>query len=238
MTKHIKEIERSSQAKSLFIQKLGYELRSPLNSILGFTEMLDGGFFGELNLRQHERIKYINRCGRELSIIAEDVVNLFYTGEAGVELIKSRFYIKELIARSLEPLDSKLKQSEVVLAKHINRPEAIILGDKHKLVFALRHIIDNAIKFSQRGGQITITDETTGGGVLYITVADTGCGMTKEEIKSAVLYPDNEKKIRNSNGIGMGLPLSQLFLHLHGGDIKIESELEIGTTVIMVLPLI
>lgn len=238
MTKRMSEIERGSQAKSLFIQKLGYELRSPLNGILGFTEMLEGGFFGELNLRQRERLKDINRCGMEISRVIEDVLDLSYTGSAGVELVKSRFSVNEMLARSLDPLDSKLKLSEVVLAKHINCPEAIILGDKHKLVFALRHIIDNAIKFSKRGGQITITDEVTGGGILYITVADTGHGMSADEVKSAFLYPDDESKTKNPNGIGMGLPLSQLFLQLHGGNIRIESATEIGTTVIMALPLI
>lgn len=230
-------MEKISKAKTLLIQKIAYELRTPLNGILGYTEMLFGSYFGELNLRQKERIKDINRCGMEIGRVIDDLLDLSSADEIGNKLVKSRIMVGDLIKIPLTLLENKIRQSEVIIAQHLTNQTVEVLLDRQKVLFVIRHILDNAIRFSKRGGQVTITDEISGSGILYITIADSGHGMSPAELNTAFLYPDDENKRKSQGGIGLGLPLSQLFIHLHGGEIKIESANEIGTTVLISLPL-
>jgi two-component system cell cycle sensor histidine kinase PleC len=226
----------SSKAKSLFIQKIAYELRNPLNGIIGFSEMLEAGYFGELSPKQQERVHDIYLCGVQLQSLVKDFISLS-KGESGViELIETSATLSLIIEKTIEELKNKIDSNKLRILTDLHDANLIFKCDQNKLIQAFKNIIDNAIKFSPKSSQLTIKQHQIQGKNLRISFADSGIGMTQDELDTIFLFPDDTRKAKSLNGLGMGLPLAKLFIELHEGTIEVDSEEKLGTTVTVILP--
>ncbi len=236
LKRSIKRLEEISQTKSFFIQKIYYELRNPLNGVIGFSQMLLSNYFGELTVKQKERIKDINKCGVEIQNLIIEFLDLSKGKNGNLELMETDVPIGELINKITEQVDYNVKVNNVNLVTHITSPDISIYCDKNKLVTAIKNLLDNAIKFSAKDSQVTFSQYLKGN-FLEIIISDTGIGMTEEELASAFLFPDDIRKVKNTNGIGIGIPTAKLFITLHGGKLSLESKKELGTTAKIKLPI-
>ncbi len=227
---------KTNLAKSFFIERMGYELRNSLNGVIGFSQMLETEFFGNLNHKQRERVRDIHNSGLQMQSLVNDFIDLARGKTGKIELIETEFKIRELVDKTIESIKYKLDANNIHLVQHFNYPNVKIVGDKAKLMQVLRNVIDNAIKFSNRGAQLTLTDQNHAKKGVVIVVSDSGKGMSLDEMLNAFDFPDTDREISGPYGVGLGLPLARLFMEMHGGNISIDSEEKVGTTVAIRIP--
>ncbi len=243
MARQIMRVEESeaaavlaSQAKSEFLANMSHELRTPLNAIIGFSEMLNSGYFGPLNPRQKERINDINLCGSHLLQLITDILE-FSKGEAGkLDLNEEKLNLTEIVNETLRMMNEKIRGKNLHLGIEIERNLPRIWGDKRKIRQVLLNLLSNAIKFTPEQGTIKIVLRLDSARNMVLIVSDTGIGIPEEQIATALSVFGQVHRDHNHEGTGLGLPLCKMFAELHGGKLAIGSTLGEGTTVRITLP--
>jgi signal transduction histidine kinase len=228
-------LEQADRLKSEFIANVSYELRTPLNTIIGFTEILDNQYFGELTPRQKEYSAGILEASQRLLLLINDILEL-----ASIEAGR--------IALDIGPVDAKAVVDSVYTISHeyareqelnfeVDCPANIgmLEADERRLKHALYNLVSNAIKFTPAGGTVTLRARRDGRFIVF-SVTDTGIGIPEDE-RSHVF----DKFVRGRDadgrqvGVGLGLSLVKSLVELHGGAVAIDSG-DTGTTVICTLP--
>jgi signal transduction histidine kinase len=235
-SRQLETSQKTNLAKTFFIERMGYELRNSLNGVIGFSQMLETEFFGNLNHKQKERIRDIYNSGMQMQSLVNDFLDLARGKSGSVELVETEFKFQDLIDKTIESIQYKLNANQIHLVTHFNYPKTVIRGDKAKLMQVLRNVIDNSIKFSNKGAQLTITDKKQGKNNLIISISDSGKGMSINEMLNAFDFPETDREISGPYGVGLGLPLAKLFIEMHEGSIWLDSEEKIGTTVVIKIP--
>ncbi len=241
--RQVRRVERSektallaSQAKSDFLANMSHELRTPLNAIIGFSEMLDSGYFGTLNSKQKERIHDIHMCGAHLLELINDILE-FSKGAAGkLELKEEKINLQALVTECTRFFSERAQQNKVDLVENVAREMPRIIADQRKLKQVLINLISNAIKFSYENGKVEISARMNDEGGITISVSDRGIGMAQEDIPKALSVFGQVHKTEGYEGTGLGLPLCKVFVELHGGRLKIESLKGVGTRVSITMP--
>ena len=247
VAKQIQRVQRSeraavmaSQAKSDFLANMSHELRTPLNAIIGFSEMMEAGYFGNLNSKQKERIHDINYCGTHLLELINDILE-FSKGEAGkIELREEKVSVPKLIKDTLRIFAERTKKDNITIIYEPEDELPLIMADGRKIKQILLNLLSNAVKFTESGGTIEITCRPDEDNNMIITVTDTGIGMAEEDIPKALsAFGQVHKDIagtKASSGTGLGLPLCKMFAELHGGELQMQSILGVGTKVSVIIP--
>ncbi|MGE0755031.1 MAG: sensor histidine kinase [Alphaproteobacteria bacterium] len=226
----------ASQAKSEFLANMSHELRTPLNAIIGFSEMINSGYFGPLNAKQKERIHDINLCGSHLLQLITDILE-FSKGDAGrLELVEEKFDMASTINECVRIMNGKIKGKHIKLVVAVDPDLPMIWGDKRKLRQVLINLISNSIKFTPDDGTVTISAKVDSHRDLVLTVADTGIGIPEGDIAKALSVFGQVHRNKSHEGTGLGLPLCKMYAELHGGSLKLTSKLGEGTTVYVTLP--
>ncbi len=231
--------EEASQAKSEFVANMSHEFRTPLNAIIGFSDMLRHRMFGELSSRYREYADDIHRSGLHLLDIINDILDIAKIESGQLELHREPVPPREVIEDSIMVVSEAAARSGVRLsvAYADDLPEALPV-DRVKIRQVLLNLLSNAIKFTPAGGKVSVTtaaDET----YLEIVIADAGIGMSPDEIATA-LQPFGQVAsayTRDHRGTGLGLPIADALVRQHHGTLRIESEPARGTTVTVRLPL-
>jgi signal transduction histidine kinase len=243
MARQIMRVEESesaailaSQAKSEFLANMSHELRTPLNAIIGFSEMMNAGYFGPLNSKQKERMQDINLCGNHLLHLINDILE-FSKGEAGkLELVEEKVSLSEVAAEVTRMMGEKLKSKGLRLVTEVEPHLPLVFADKRKLKQILLNLMSNAVKFTPRGGDIKFSARLESNGSLSLAVADTGVGIAEEDIPRALSVFGQVHRSHNHEGTGLGLPLCRMFAELHGGKLALSSTVGEGTTVRVLFP--
>jgi len=230
--------EATNQAKSEFLANMSHELRTPLNAIIGFSEMLQEGVAGPLTPKQEEYVRYVANSGRHLLKLVSDILDLSKV-EAGrmsldPELVAPAPIIEAAVA-TLRPLAERRGISlEVRLAAALPQ----LFADPLRLKQILYNLLSNAIKFTPVGGKISLTAEALDE-QLQLTVVDTGIGICEEDLQS--LFRDFQQvglpSEAREGGTGLGLSLTKKLVELHHGSISVTSELGVGSSFTLLLPL-
>ncbi len=231
--------EAASHAKSEFLANMSHELRTPLNAIIGFSELMGGELLGKLgNPRYREYADDILDSAKHLLTVINEVLD-FSRAEAGeLKLNENEVDPVQVIHSARRMIEEQAAAAgltlETMLPDHMPR----LRVDEHMLKQMLLNLLWNAVKFTREGGRITIVAERADDGTFRIEVADTGIGMSPEEIPNA-LTPFRQLDsglARKHGGTGLGLPLVKSRIELHGGRLAIESARGVGTTVALILP--
>jgi signal transduction histidine kinase len=230
--------EAASRSKSEFLANMSHELRTPLNAIIGFSGMMSDRMFGPINEKYAEYAAVIGDSGRHLLAIINDILDLardeanrLIVGEEEVEISR----VVDLSSRIVQELAVK---AEVNFVTETENFLPNVLGDTAKLTQILVNLLSNAIKFTPAGGRVCLKIGREPQGGLTFRVADTGIGMSAEQIPIA-LSPFGQVDSglnRKYDGVGLGLPLTKRLIELHDGTIKVTSEPGKGTTVDFHLP--
>ena len=228
----------ASRAKSSFLAAMGHELKTPLNAVIGFAEMLTMEPFGPLgSARYKEYVKDIRDSGVRLLAIVSDVLDIsrFDSGESGLKPEETD--LREIIAAALEVVAPQAESSGVALSSVLDPGLPNGLVDRARMGQALTNLLDNAVKFTPRGGQVGLRAFARDGGIV-IAIADSGIGIAAEDIPRALerFGQVDARLARKYEGVGLGLPLARQIVELHGGALTLDSRLEVGTTVTIMLP--
>lgn len=243
MAKQIVRVEESesaailaSQAKSEFLANMSHELRTPLNAIIGFSEMINAGYFGELNDKQKERIHDINLCGSHLLQLISDILE-FSKGEAGkLELNEENVDLGEIMDECIRIINEKARGKSISLELNVSADVPHIIGDKRKIRQILLNLLSNAIKFTPEHGTITLSARRDLNRHIRVAVSDTGIGIPEADIQKALSVFGQVHRNQMHEGTGLGLPLCKMFTELHGGKLTLASKVGEGTTVSIILP--
>ncbi|MDG1858221.1 MAG: HAMP domain-containing sensor histidine kinase [Emcibacteraceae bacterium] len=231
--KNIKSIDRM---KSNFIANISHEMRTPLNAIIGFSELIDTDTNNKIGTdKRAEYIKYIFDSGRHLLTVINDILDLSKV-EAGKMNVNFEIYgAKELLDQSLVNFSPKLEQSGLKLDVNIEDYE--FETDTKIFKQIIDNLISNAMKFTLSGGMIKVTNHIKNN-YMEIIISDTGVGMTDDEIKLALKSFGQVEEVysRTQEGTGLGLPLVSEFMKVLKGKMAISSEKNIGTQVVLSFP--
>jgi len=232
-----RELELASQHKSEFLANMSHELRTPLNAILGFSEVLLERMFGELNERQEEYLRDILTSGQHLLSLINDILDLSKVEAGRMELELDEFSLRETLEHGLTMLRERAGNQGITLGLTVDPTVDLIQADERKVKQVVFNLLSNAVKFTPDGGQIDVSAHVDGGDVL-IAVRDSGVGILPED--QARLFEEFRQVgqgARRVEGTGLGLALSKKFVELHGGRIEVESEVGVGSTFTVRLPI-
>jgi PAS domain S-box-containing protein len=233
------EAERANRSKSEFLASMSHELRTPMNAIIGFSDMLKSGLFGELGSdKNKEYVEDINDAGKHLLSLINGVLDISKI-EAGKEEVDARETdISFVLNQCWDMVQILAHEKELELTKDLPGHFPTIRMDRQHLFQIFVNLLSNAIKFTPRMGRIEISATVKDSRSITIKIVDTGVGIAPEDIPRVM--EDFERgghvMTRTESGTGLGLPLVKRLVELNGGTIKIFSELEKGTTVILNFP--
>ena len=230
------QAESANRAKSEFLANMSHELRTPLNAIIGFSEVISSALFGPLDARYRDYAQDIHGSGHHLLRIINDLLDLSKVEAGRLELRETPVSLSAIFETCIRMVGDRAITAGLTL--DIRPTEVAVLGDELRLEQVLLNLVSNAVKFTPSGGRVSVAASLALSGEAVIAVVDTGIGMAPEDIPRA-LQPfaqvDNSLA-RPHGGTGLGLPLAQRLVELHGGTMTIDSQLGKGTTVTVVLP--
>lgn len=230
--------EIASRVKTEFLANMSHELRTPLNAIIGFSDVMISGLFGKLNKRYDEYIKNISDSGKHLLGVINDILDVSRIETGNMEIEPERVKVSELVDIAVRLINDRARANDIKIIKQVDRTIPDINVDSQRMKQAVINILSNAVKFTPEGGKITISTGNTANGSIQIIIADTGIGMKKEDIKTALLpFGQVDSRLaRKYEGTGLGLPLTKSFIEMHSGRLTIKSKPEVGTTVTITIP--
>lgn len=232
------EAEQASTAKSALLANMGHELRTPLNAIIGFSEFLRNQAASQgWDDQTAKFLDDIRFSGQRLLATINDVLEMANLEAGRIELDESTIDLPKLRNGVVEKHRSAAADKGISLDARGAEQVFEIRGDYDVIRRAIGNIVSNAIKFTLNGG-IYISALRRPTGAVEIAITDTGVGMTDEEIL-AIIEPFRQADTslsRNQEGSGLGVPLAKALLGLHGGELEIQSEPSVGTTISMVFP--
>ena len=232
-------VEAASRAKSTFLAHMSHELRSPLNAILGFSEIIRGLHLGREQIDKYaEYGGYIHQAGTHLVALIDDILDLAKVEAGRLELQPTCFDLMELLDECGRMMRPMVEQRGLVLHMRSAQPGMELTADRRRTKQMIVNLLSNAIKFTHPGGKVELTAQSMPDGGIGITIADTGLGMTEDQIAVA-LEPFGRVEgsaDRDPTGSGLGLPIVKNLIEAHGGKLQIISELNRGTIARLVFP--
>ncbi len=223
--------EENNRIKSEFLANMSHELRTPLTAIIGFSDILGAEMFGELNEKQTSHVNHINKSGRHLLEVINDVLDLSKIEAGKMELDCENFSLPDLLDE-IQVFMYPMAGKKNIDLKIINETKDVeIFADRLKFKQIMLNLLSNAIKFTPDNGRVSVLATNTEDGV-QVSVSDTGIGIPlhlQQDIFNPFIQVDSSNK-RRYGGTGLGLALVKQFVELHNGKIWLESEEGKGST--------
>ncbi len=226
-------IETSYESQKQFVSDASHELRTPIAVIQGYINMLNRWGSSNEEVLQ-ESIEAIQNEARSMQDLVEKLLFLSRHDKKTLKLTKKRFNMRPLV-------EDMVKETKLVAGNRIiNHPimeDVVVYGDKQALKQAIRIFIDNAVKYTKDGDEITIQCQKINEDCV-ITVSDTGIGMTRKDIDHIFnrFYRSDHVRNQNISGHGLGLSLAKLIILAHTGKIKVRSQFKKGSSFIITIP--
>jgi PAS domain S-box-containing protein len=232
-----RQVERANRLKSEFLASMSHELRTPLHTIIGFAELLGEGLQGPLNDTQKRFVHHIHKDSLHLLALINDILDLTKIESGRLELRPEAFDFRTLVEESLDSVRSGAEAKSIAIETVMEVDEAVD-ADPLRMKQILMNLLSNAVKFTPNGGRIVVT-ATVSGGMLAVSVADTGVGIPFEE-HDAVF--DKFHQVGNTTkgvreGTGLGLAITKRLVEQHGGTIRLASEPGGGSRFTFTIPL-
>jgi len=220
-----------------FLAKVSHEVRTPLNSILGFTELMLQERFGPIgNARYKGYVEDIHQSGLYALSLLNDLLDISKIEAGKFELDFTAVEVPELVEDCVNSLQPLAKRSRIVLRTSLAEKLPSIVADPRRLKQILLNLLTNAIKFTKEGGQVIVSG-TMIDGELRLRVRDNGVGMTKDEIGFAMQpFHQLDTAPRMQSGTGLGLPVTKALVDANRARLVLTSEPGIGTSADVVFP--
>lgn len=228
-------LEAADRLKTAFLSHVSYELRTPLTSIIGFTDMLADSHTGTLTEKQKEYLSDIKTSSQVLLTIINDILDLAVIDAGALDLKLAPIAIKEIIEAAELGVRDRLSRMKLHLDIHIANGADVVMADANRLTQVLYNLLSNAIGFSTEGGTITLGCRREKNGVTF-SVQDTGLGIPEDEQASVFDRFQTRSQGSRHRGAGLGLSLVKSLVELHNGRIDLRSTPGAGTTVTIFLP--
>ncbi len=236
------ELEAASSAKSQFLANMSHEFRTPLNAILGYSSMMLQGVAGPLPAPVVRHLTRIDSNGRHLLTVINDVLDIAKIEAGKMPLNLARFAPADLVREVVAELEPLIARSKLELKTKIARNVPVLRTDRAKVKQILMNLLSNALKFTPSGSvlvSVQTVKRRSGVPSVAISVADTGIGIAEKDqdaVFQAFRQVDNSPT-RPYGGTGLGLAICRRLASVLGGDIRLWSTVDVGSTFTLVLPL-
>ena len=231
------KLEEASQLKSQFLANVNHELRTPVSAIIGYARLVLRATEGQISPLQRENLQdLLNNAERLLNQI--DSLLEFSKIEAGkMEVHVEPVKVNEVIQGAISTIEPTLNGANVRIIREIASDLPVLNTDREKLRQIVLNLLDNAVKFTERG-EIKIAASQQNGS-FQLVVSDTGIGIPKEELNKIFeeFHRGDSSSTKNYRGTGLGLAIVKQFVNLLGGEVAVESEVGKGSVFTVTLPL-
>jgi signal transduction histidine kinase len=236
------QLRDAIRVKAKFLSMVTHELRSPLNSINGYLDLVLTGVGGELNQQQQEFLQRARAGSEHLYALLEDLLLISRSDAGQLHLNHEEISLEEIVTSALEELEITAADNEITINVDIDDDIPPLWADSVRLQQVLRNLISNALRFTSTGGNITISahyrDDNASAEYIEISVCDTGCGIAAEyqQLIFERFYQVPRPNGGRAGGQGLGLAVVKLIIELYGGRVAVESTPGQGSTFSFTLP--
>lgn len=231
--------EEANLAKSRFLASMSHELRTPLNAILGFSETMSAEILGPLGNETYKSYAHdIHSSGEHLLNLINEILDLSRVEAGKYEIKEETLRLTDIAEDCMALIRMKADQKGIRIEPNFQAGLPRVLADERAMRQILLNTLSNAVKFTPSGGTIKLLVGWTQSGGQYMSVEDNGPGIPEEEIPVVLsAFGQGSIAIKNAEqGTGLGLPIVQALLAMHGGKLELRSKLREGTKAIAILP--
>ncbi|RPI60253.1 MAG: PAS domain-containing sensor histidine kinase [Ignavibacteriales bacterium] len=236
LTKSNAAAESANATKDKFFKIISHDLRGPFNTIIGFSNLLNEEYDSFDDLRRKDCIQHINMSSHYAYNLLENLLTWARTQTDEITINKEELNLKKLVETGISTALLNADSKNISVINNV-QPDLILSIDKNTALTFIRNLVNNAIKFTHKGGQITI-DSHENENSISLHITDTGVGISPEVIDHLFQIGKDisTKGTNNEKGTGLGLILCKEFIERNGGSITVKSELNKGSEFIIILP--
>jgi two-component system, cell cycle sensor histidine kinase DivJ len=231
--------QQADAAKTRFLATMSHELRTPLNAIIGFSEMIVQEDALMLNAaRRKEYAQLINDSGQHLLSVVNGILDMSKMESGNFEISPEPFAPHAALINCCSLLALKARENGIDLVTRVPEDLPVMTGDPRAFKQVVLNLVSNAIKFTERGGKVTVSAGVEGSR-LMLRVTDTGVGIAADDLKRIgdPFFQAGKTYQRRHEGTGLGLSIVKSLVGLHAGELTVQSKIDEGTTVTVALPL-
>jgi signal transduction histidine kinase len=230
--------ERGNRAKATFLANISHELRTPLNAIIGFSELMRHEIFGPLEPSNYRNyVEDIHESGMHLLELINDILDMSKAEAGMTDLVESAVDVSAIVRSSVRMMSRRAETANIAVTEDLPADLPFLRADERRVRQIVLNLISNAVKFTEDGGSVAVAARADVGGFV-LTVADTGIGMSPEELVRVMepFVQADTRLSRKYEGTGLGLPLTKVLVAAHGGTLTLVSQPELGTTATVFFP--
>ncbi|MBB5046569.1 two-component system cell cycle sensor histidine kinase PleC [Rhodopseudomonas rhenobacensis] len=229
--------EDANQTKSKFLANMSHELRTPLNAIIGFSEIMGSGMFGSLGSEKYQEYCHdILTSGHYLLEVINDILDMSKIEAGRMKLDLEAFDLAATLSESLRVVSGRADNKQLMLRADIDS-DIPVLADRRAIKQILVNLLSNAVKFTPDGGRVTVRGRVFEDSIVLL-IADTGIGIAQQSLhRLGQPFEQVESQLTKTyHGSGLGLAIAKSLTNLHGGSMRLRSQLGVGTVVRVALP--
>jgi signal transduction histidine kinase len=232
LQKALERVSELSQLKANFIANISHELRSPLTHIKGYTELLISESLGPLTDEQRHALRVSQQATAKLEGLIEDLIMVSLASRGELSLKLEDMDIRRIASLAVKTFMERAQARGITLRAEIGEDVPLVQGDPQKIGWALSQLIDNGIKFTSKGGSVTVSVQREGENLVIVSVSDTGIGIPPNRLEE-IFEPFHQldgSSTRRYGGTGLGLSLVRQIIEAHGSMIEVQSAEGRGST--------
>ncbi|NOZ66630.1 MAG: hypothetical protein GXP00_09090 [Alphaproteobacteria bacterium] len=233
------DAEKANRAKSEFLANMSHELRTPLNAIIGFSDLISSVTQNKPGVEKiGEYAGDINQSGHHLLEIINEILDLSKVEAGNFSATIEDVYIQDVSENMLRMMRNSIAKGKLTVIENMPDDLPPVQSDERMVKQIFLNLMSNAVKFTPAEGKITLSAEIAGDGRVKVILADTGVGMSEEDLVVA-LQPFGQTDsylVRSQQGTGLGLPLVKAFMELLDGEFYIQSQVGVGTEITLIFP--
>ncbi len=234
LSQAVQRAHAENEAKSNFLARMSHDLRTPLNAVIGYAQFISNEMYGRIDERRYiEYAKTIEEAGRVQLELVEEILTLTALQSGARVFDDAPFDLGETVRQSADIVRLRARQKGVDLTAASTLDDRQATGDQASIQQILLNLLTNAIKFTPSGGMVTVAAEPYGTDGFAIRVTDTGVGIAPKDLET-IMQPFSKLRpnaYTTDEGVGLGLTIVKTLAEANGGEVKIDSQLGVGTDV-------
>jgi signal transduction histidine kinase len=232
-------VQEAKLEKAKFVSVVSHELRLPMTSIMGYTDLLKQGMTGVINEQQLKFLTVIRENVGRMSALISDLSDIYKVESGKLHLEPIALPMRGMVERAVEAHQEELGKKSQRVSIHVAGDLPRVYGDPNRVEQILANLVDNASRYSPEGGEIEIRGKVVGN-VIHTSIKDQGIGISKEDqsMLFTQFFRAERTEVREQKGWGLGLSVVKNLVGLMGGEVGFESELEKGSTFWFTLPVV